>query len=113
VTEHHYDFGPKFAEEKLRQRQGIAVKAPTLRRWMMAEGLWKTRFDRQPKVYSLRPRRERIGELVQVDGSHHRWFQKRGPEACLITFIDGATSKIMHMRMVDNERSFNYMRCKP
>jgi len=49
--------------------------------------------------------------LIQVDGSYHRWFEKRGPEACLIAFIDDATSQIMHLRMVDHESSFNYMRC--
>jgi hypothetical protein len=111
IKENYSDFGPKFAAEKLLQRHGLEVKAATLRRWMMAEGIWKTRFERQPKVYSLRPRRERIGELIQVDGSYHRWFEKRGPEVCLITFIDDANSQITHMRMVDNESSFNYMRC--
>jgi hypothetical protein len=60
---------------------------------------------------SPRMRRECRGELIQVDGSYHRWFEKRGPEACLIAFIDDATSEIMHLRMVDHESSFNYMRC--
>jgi hypothetical protein len=110
VKEHYIDFTPKFAAEKLLQRHELAVKASTLRRWMMEDGIWKTRFERQPKVHSLRPRRERIGELIQVDGSYHRWFEKRGGEACLLTFIDDATGEIMHMRFVDNESSFNYMR---
>jgi transposase len=111
VKEHYPDFGPVFAAEKLSERQGISIKASTLRRWMIDEGLWQTRFDRQPKVYSPRMRRECRGELIQVDGSYHRWFEKRGPEACLIAFIDDATSQIMHLRMVDHESSFNYMRC--
>ncbi len=110
VKEHYPDFGPTFAAEKLQERHGISVKAPTLRRWMIDEGLWQTRFERQPKVYSPRARRECRGELIQVDGSYHRWFEKRGPEACLIAFIDDSTSQIMHLRMVEHESSFNYMR---
>ncbi|WOE74033.1 ISNCY family transposase [Alterisphingorhabdus coralli] len=111
VKEHYRDFTPQFASEKLLERHNIAVKPATLRRWMMKAGLWKQRCEIKPSVYSPRQRRERIGELIQVDGSYHRWFEKRGNEACLIVFIDDATSQIMHMRMVEHESSFNYMRC--
>ncbi len=111
VREHFEDFGPTFAAEKLLELHKIEVNPSTLRRWMIDEGLWQTKFDRAPRVYSPRMRRERRGELIQVDGSYHRWFEKRGPEACLIVFIDDATSQIMHLRMVDHESSFNYMRC--
>lgn len=110
VKEHFEDFGPTFASEKLSDLHKIEVNSSTLRRWMIDEGMWQTRFDRQPRVYSPRMRRECRGELIQVDGSYHRWFEKRGPESCLIAFIDDATSQIMHLRMVDHESSFNYMR---
>jgi transposase len=66
VKEHYPDFGPTFAAEMLQEQHGISVKVPTLRRWMIDEGLWQTRFERQPKVYSPRARRECRGELIQV-----------------------------------------------
>jgi hypothetical protein len=69
VREHYADFGPTFAAEKLLDRHRIEVKPTTLRRWMIDEGVWQTRFDRKPKIYSPRMRRECRGELIQVDGS--------------------------------------------
>jgi hypothetical protein len=109
VRELYTDFGPTMACEKLEEVHRIKVSPETLRKWMMAEGLWTDRAGRQPRIYSPRKPRERRGELVQVDGSYHRWFEKRGPEACLLVFIDDATSEILQMQMVDHESSFNYM----
>lgn len=111
IKDQYHDFGPKFAAEILLERQGIEINPSTLRRWMIEDGIWQTRFERQPKIHSPRKPREQRGELIQIDGSYHRWFEKRGPAGCLICFIDDATSEIMHLRMVDNESSFNYMRC--
>jgi len=88
---HEYpDFGPTFASEKLRQRQGIAVDHETLRRWLLAEGLW-SRQRRSSPYRSRRPRRERFGELVQFDGSHHEWFEERAEACCLMNMVDDAT----------------------
>jgi transposase len=110
VKEHYHDFGPQFATEKLKDLHGILISTETLRTWMMAEGLWIDRAGRQPRIFQPRKPREKLGELIQVDGSYHRWFEKRGPEACLLVFIDDATSRIMKMLMVEHESSFNYMR---
>jgi molybdenum-dependent DNA-binding transcriptional regulator ModE len=89
--ERYDDFGPTFAVEKLAEVEDITVSVSTMRRWMLAEGLWSRK--RQSSEYrSRRERRESFGELIQFDGSHHRWFEGRGLKCCLITLIDDATN---------------------
>jgi len=88
--EHYEGFGPTLAAEKLAERNGLEVDHETLRRWLLAEGLWKSR--RQRRTYrSRRERRRRFGELVQFDGSHHAWFEERGEKCCLMNMVDDAT----------------------
>ena len=111
VREHYRDFGPKFASEKLEEVHGISVVPETLRQWMKKDGLWTDRDGRKPRIYSPRKPRDCRGELVQVDGSYHRWFEKRGDECCLLVFIDDATSELKILRFVDHENSYNYMIC--
>lgn len=109
VRSNYSDFGPKFAAEKLLKVHNIRIGIQTLRCWMIDDGLWVDRKQRQPRIYSLRPRCARRGELVQVDGSYHQWFEKRGDSCCLIAFIDDATSELKLLRMVRHETSFSYM----
>jgi transposase len=87
------DFGPTFASEKL-AREGLHVGAQTLRRWLIAEGLWQRQRRRDPHR-SRRPRRACFGELVQMDASIHDWLEGRGPEVVLISMIDDATSRTL------------------
>jgi transposase len=87
------DFGPTFACEKL-AAEGLCVLPQTLRRWLLAEGLWQRRRRRDPHR-SRRPRRACFGELVQIDASIHDWLEGRGEELVLITLIDDATSYLM------------------
>jgi transposase len=87
------DFGPTFASEKLAE-QGLRVVPQTLRRWLLAEGLWQRRRRRDPHR-SRRPRRDCFGELVQIDASIHGWLEGRGDEPVLITLIDDATSRVL------------------
>lgn len=87
------DFGPTFACEKL-AAEGLRVGVETLRRWLLAEGLWERRRHRDPHR-SRRPRRSCFGELVQMDASIHDWLEGRGEEVVLITMIDDATSRVM------------------
>jgi transposase len=85
-------FGPTLAAEHLASEDGLTIDHETLRRWMLAAGLW----SRQRKRTPYRQRRERkahFGELVQLDGSFHRWYEARGPQRCLITMVDDATSR--------------------
>jgi transposase len=87
------DFGPTLASEKLAER-GLAVSPDTLRRWLLAEGLWQRRRRRDPHR-SRRPRRACFGELVQIDASVHDWLEGRGEELVLITMIDDATNRLL------------------
>jgi hypothetical protein len=111
VRSQYADFGPTLAHEKLVEDHGERFSVETLRKWMKADGLWTDRAGRKPRIHQSRKPRPRRGELVQVDGSYHRWFEKRGPECCLIVFIDDATSELMHLEFVDHESSYNYMNC--
>jgi transposase InsO family protein len=109
VREHYHDFGPTLAREYLIERHGITVACETLRQFMIQAGLWKDRDARRPRPYQPRYRRDCRGELVQVDGSKHWWFEGRGPQCTLLVFIDDATSELMHLQMVESENTFAYM----
>jgi len=85
----YYDFGPTFAAEKLLEEEGIKISVSVLRRLLIEAGEWKG--SRNAREYrSRRDRKEHFGELVQFDGSHHKWFEERGSSCCLITMIDDA-----------------------
>lgn len=109
VRQHYHDFGPTLATEYLAERHQVTISHETLRKWMIQEGLWKDRDARRPRPYQPRYRRDSRGELVQVDGSKHWWFEDRGPQCTLLVFIDDATSELMHLRMVESENTFAYM----
>ena len=86
------DYGPTLAAESLAE-EGLVVPVQTLRRWLLAEGLW-TR-QRRVKVHRRRrERKEHFGEMVQMDGSHHDWFEGRGEKAVLMVMIDDATGRV-------------------
>jgi hypothetical protein len=108
IREWYWDFGPTLAAEKLREAHGITVGRETLRQWMIEDGLWRDRKQRQKRVHQPRPRRECVGELVQVDGSEHWWFEDRGPQCTLLVFVDDATSRLMHLQFVESESTFAY-----
>ena len=103
------DFGPTLAREKLTEVHGYRLSVETLRQWMMAEGLWKAKSRRCARIHQRRPRRACFGELVQLDGSPHAWFEDRGPECTLIVFIDDATGRLMDLRFVPAETTRAYM----
>jgi transposase len=84
-------FGPTLAAEHLASEDGQKVHAETLRRWMLAEGLW-SRERRRRRHRRRRDRKEHLGELVQMDGSFHAWLEERGPEGCLMDLVDDATN---------------------
>jgi transposase len=85
-------FGPTLAAEHLATEDGITVDHETLRRWMLAEGLWSRARKRSPHR-RRRARMAHCGELVQLDGSFHPWFEDRGPHSCLLTLVDDATGR--------------------
>jgi hypothetical protein len=84
-------FGPTLAAEHLASEDQIELSATTVRRWMLAEGLW-SRARKARAHRRRRERREHFGELVQMDGSFHEWLEGRGPRGCLMNLVDDATS---------------------
>ena len=110
IKERYPDFGPTLATEKLRETHGCPVSRETVRKWMIEEGLWLDRRRRLPSVHQPRNRRERMGELIQIDGSKHWWFENRGPQCTLLAYIDDATSQLMHAAFVPSESTFDYLR---
>jgi hypothetical protein len=100
------DFGPTFAAEKLAER-GLEVSPDTLRRWLLAEGLWQPQ-RRRDSHRSRRPRRSCFGELVQMDTSIHDWTEGRGEDMVLIHMIDDATSRLL-ARFYDPDTVLNHM----
>ena len=92
--EQYWDFGPTLASEKLLEREGYEVDHETLRRWLKGAGLWK-RQRRRPKHRQWREPKAHFGEMVQLDGSHHEWFEERGEKGCLMDMVDDATGKTL------------------
>jgi hypothetical protein len=91
----------------LLSKHDLKVSRETLRKWMMADELWlscKQRGSFQPRL-----RREAFGELVQIDGNDHRWFEDRGDACTLLVFIDDATSRLMHLQFVRSESTDSYL----
>lgn len=107
VRDRYADFGPTLAAEKLAECHGLTVSRETLRKWMQDAGLWLSRKQRRT-FHQPRLRRECLGELIQIDGSDHRWFEDRGPACTLLVFIDDATSTLMHLEFVSSESTFSY-----
>ena len=87
-------FGPTLAAEHLWTDHGVLVPVPTLRRWMVGADLW-CRQRRARPVHVRRPRRLAFGELLQLDGSFHDWFEGRGPRPCLMSLVDDATGTML------------------
>jgi hypothetical protein len=108
IRERYWDFGPTLAAEKLREAHGMALGRETLRLWMIEAGLWRDRKQRLQRVHQPRHRRECVGELVQIDGCEHWWFEDRGPQCTLLVFVDDATSRLMYLQFVESESTFAY-----
>lgn len=107
VKENYSDFGPTLAAEMLEERHAFKVSRETLRKWMAEDGLWLSRKQRRT-FHQPRQRRECYGELIQIDGSDHRWFEDRADPCTLLVFIDDATSMLMELRFVPSESTFSY-----
>lgn len=108
VLAQYVDFGPTLAAEKLRERHGLEVSVETLRRWMIEAEIWVPRSLRTRRVYQPRHRRSCVGELIQIDGCDHEWFEDRAPRCTLLVYVDDATSRLMELRFVKSESTFDY-----
>ena len=108
IREFYGDFGPTLACEKLWECHGIKLAPETVRRLMTDAGLWIPRRQRPPKVYQPRARRACLGQLIQIDGSEHAWFEDRAPQCTLLVYVDDATSRLMHLHFTATESTFSY-----
>lgn len=109
LTGKYADFGPTLAAEKLLELEGIKVSAETLRQMQIRLGLWKPKRRRVKRVFQVRERRARFGELIQIDGSPHDWFEGRGPRCTLIVFIDDATGRLTALQFAPAETTAAYL----
>jgi transposase len=87
-------FGPTLAAEHLASEDGVTVHHDTLRRWMWTAGLW-SRVRTHAPHRQRRERKAHFGELVQLDGSFHLWYETRGPRSCLMNLVDDATGRTL------------------
>jgi hypothetical protein len=101
------DFGPTLLAEKLAEIKGISICKETLRQLRIEAGLHQPK-TRHKKSHPPRERRAQRGELVQIDGSYHAWLEERGPKACLLLFVDDATSAVLAAEFVEHESFFAY-----
>lgn len=108
VRGQYADFGPTLAHEKLLEVHGIPVSVTTVRKWMISDGAWTTRRERKKRVQQPRRRRACFGELVQIDGCLHHWFEERGPQCTVLVYVDDATGRLMELRFVRSESTFDY-----
>jgi hypothetical protein len=108
VKQYYVDFKPTFACEKLSENHGLTISRETLRKWMIDEELWIPKNCRLKRAYQPRNRRECFGELIQIDGSPHDWFEGRAPKCTLLVYIDDATGKLMECQFVKSESTFTY-----
>ncbi|MDP3049631.1 MAG: ISNCY family transposase [Thermodesulfovibrionales bacterium] len=86
-------FGPTLASEKLLEMEGIEINEDTLRKWLITSGDWQ-KIRKSRKHRQWRERKHHVGEMIQIDGSNHDWFEGRGPECVLMGYIDDATGKV-------------------
>ena len=103
------DFGATLASEKLREIEGVSVSKETVRQVQIRLGLWRPRRRRLKKIFQVRERRPRFGELIQIDGSPHDWFEGRGPRCVLIVFIDDATGRLTRLQFAPAETTKAYL----
>jgi transposase len=108
IQEKYRDFGPTLAHEKLTEVHHLSLSRESVRRLMIAEGIWKPKRAKKPPVHQMRERRACFGELVQIDGSDHAWFEERGPKCTLLVYIDDATGQLLELQFVPEETFFAY-----
>ena len=109
IGAHYYDFGPPLTCEKLAELHSIHLSVESTRQCMITAGYWKTRRSSSVRVHPMRERRARFGELIQIDGSSHDWFEGYGERCTLLVFIDDATGKLTQLRFMPTETTLGYM----
>lgn len=109
IGTHYRDFGPTLACEKLLELHDLQVSVETTRQMMIKVGYWHPRKGGTMCTHPMRERRARFGELIQIDGSPHDWFEGRGDYCTLLVFIDDATGRLTQLRFAPTETTLGYM----
>lgn len=108
IYERYYDFSPTLVHEYLTEQHSFNFSAETVRKLMIANGIWKPK-QRKSKIHQSRDRRACYGELIQIDGSPHDWFEGRADKCSLLVFIDDATGRLMTCHFAPSESTEAYM----
>lgn len=109
IGAHYCDFGPTLACEKLVELHSMHLSVESTRQLMITAGYWKTKRGSVVCAHPIRERRARFGELIQIDGSPHDWFEGRGERCTLLVFVDDATGKLTQLRFMPTETTLGYM----
>ncbi len=110
IGTHYRDFGPTLACEKLAERHDLHLSVESTRQMMIKAGYWRSKKGGTVCAHPMRERRARFGELIQIDGSPHDWFEGRGDYCTLLVFIDDATGRLTQLHFAPTETTLNYMR---
>lgn len=109
IGTHYRDFGPTLAQEKLAELHGIQLSVESTRQLMIKAGHWQRKKGGDICAHPMRERRARFGEMIQIDGSPHDWFEGRSEKCTLIVFIDDATGRLTQLRFMPTETTLGYM----
>ncbi len=109
LEERYLDFGPTLAHEQLTEVHNLLMSVETVRKYQIEWNLWQPKSRKHKRAFQLRERRPCFGELIQIDGSPHDWFEGRAPECTLIVFIDDATGRLLYLQFVPAETTEAYM----
>lgn len=109
IASKYPDFGPTLAHQHLTERHGLKLSRESVRQIMMTSGQWSGKKQRRSKrVHQMRMRSPCFGDLVQIDGSPHDWFEGRAPSCSLIVFVDDATSRLVCLHFAPSETAQAY-----
>ena len=109
IGAHYRDFGPTLACEKLAERHNLHLSVESTRQMMIKAGYWHPKKGGSACAHPMRERRARFGEMIQIDGSPHDWFEGRGEYCTLLVFIDDATGQLTQLRFAPAETTLGYM----
>jgi hypothetical protein len=108
IKENYIGFGPTLASEYLEERHALKLSVETIRQLMIKNELWVAKHRNPVRTYQQRERRDCFGELVQLDGSHHDWFEGRSDKCCLLVLIDDATGALLGLHFCEAETTQGY-----
>lgn len=108
ILTRYSDFGPTIAHEKLVELHHLKLSVESVRQLMIGAGIWRPERARAARIHRLREGRSCLDEMVQIDISHHDWFEGRTPHCALLVFIDKAIGRLVLFRFAAAETTFSY-----